>query len=348
MKDEDRKKERVILPFELKDGFELARTAPPNIPSLVDGLLIQVGTSLLSADPKCGKSTLSRQLMVAVAEGREFLGFPTLCGDALYLYLEGPRGVVQQHFQKLGLSDQHGRVKVIEERMEDDKVFGLQRLSKTVKSLPNLKLVVVDPLAKLLRLKDSGNTDEVGPAMELVEKFAKEHNLHVMVLTHERKRKSEDRHQNSLGSVAFRGGSDTNICITKQGSQRIISTEQRWGVELEPTLIDFNKENQTSELGKTVEIQEQEKRQTKGKKTVERIEKEILAALDKKSLTQGQLLAEVSGKSVKILEILADLVATAKIQENVDGKAIRYSRAALPVEATPGITNKIVGFPEAA
>src|SRR5712664_685927 len=109
----DLKKDRIILPFTLKDGFELASTAPPNIPSLADGLLIQVGTSLLSADPKCGKSTFARQLLVSVAEGRDFLGYPTLQGEALYLYLEGPEGVVSQHFKKLGLTNQHGKVKVI-------------------------------------------------------------------------------------------------------------------------------------------------------------------------------------------------------------------------------------------
>jgi AAA domain len=326
----DLKKDRPILPFTLKDGFELARTAPPNIPSLVDGLLIQVGTSLLSADPKCGKSSIARQLMVSVAEGRDFLGYPTMEGDALYLYLEGPEGVVQQHFQKLGLSDQRGKVKVIEERMPEDQVFGLQCLSLTIKSLPNLRLIVVDPLSKLLRLKDSGSTDEVTPAMAQLEQFAKEHNLHVMALMHERKRKSEDRHQNSLGSVAFRGSADTNISITKQGKQRIISTEQRWGRELEPTLIEWNQENLTSELGKTLESQEQEKRQTKGKKTVERIKGEILLALEKESLTQNEVLTRVSGKSVKILDVLAELVATAKVQTKVEGRAIRHSLTAAP------------------
>jgi hypothetical protein len=143
-----------------------------------------------------------------------------------------------------------------------------------------------------------------------------------------------------------RAGADTNICITKQGGQRIISTEQRWGRELEPTLIEFNQETLTSELGKTLESQEQEKRQTKGKKTVERIQGDILTALDKESLTQVQLLTNVSGKSVKILEVLAELVATGKVQKKLDGKAIRYNQAALPLEATPVIQNKIIGFPE--
>jgi hypothetical protein len=153
---------------------------------------------------------------------------------------------------------------------------------------------------------------------------------------HERKRKSEDRHQNSLGSVAFRGSADTNISITKQGKQRIISTEQRWGVELDPTLIEWNQESLTSELGKSLESQEQEKRQTKAKKTGDRIKGDILLALEKESLTQNELLTRVSGKNVKILDVLGELVAKAQVQTKVEGKAIRYSLApvpAIPLEA---------------
>src|SRR5882762_1867422 len=98
---EDKKQEPPILPFKILSGLELMNTAPEKIPSLVDDLLLQVGVSMLSAKPKTGKSMLSRQLAVSVAEGRDFLNRPTLCGDVLYLMLEGPIGVTQQHLKKL-------------------------------------------------------------------------------------------------------------------------------------------------------------------------------------------------------------------------------------------------------
>jgi len=326
-------KSSAILPFKIKNGFELASTAPPNIPSLVDGLLIEVGTSLLSADPKCGKSTLVRQLMVDIAEGRDFWGFPTLSGDSAYLYLEGPIGAVQQHFQKLGLTNQRGKIHVIDERMPDSRVFGLQRLAETVKDIPNLRLVVVDPLSKLLRLTNSDSSDDVTPAMELLEKFAKDHNLHVMALVHEKKRKGEDRHQNSMGSHAFRGASDTNISITKQGQERIFSTEQRWGKELEPTYLRFNQETQTSQLGSTVEAKEEEKRKGKENKTKERIEGEIRDALlkEKPSTTQ-ELLDAVTGKNETKLAVIDQMVSDGKIKAEKDGKAIRYRSVGISTE----------------
>ncbi len=325
-------KSSAIRPFKIKNGFELASTAPPKIPSLVDGLLIQVGTSLVSADPKCGKSSFARQLMVDIAEDRDFWGFPTLSGDSVYLYLEGPIGVVQQHFQKLGLTNQRGKIHVIDERMPNNRVFGLQRLAETVKDMHNLKLVIVDPLPKLLRLSNSDSSDDVTPAMELLEKFAKEHGIHVMALVHEKKRKGENRHENSVGSHAFRGASDTNISITKQGQERIFSTEQRWGIEMEPTLLKFDQEHLTSSLGSTVEAKEEEKRKGKERKTKERIEGKIMDALLKDKPTTQELVKAVTGKAETILEVLEQMVNAGKIKAEQDGRATRYSSVGIPDE----------------
>jgi len=319
-----------ITPFTMKNGYELASTAPSNIPSLVDGLLIEVGTSLLSADPKCGKSSFARQLIVDVVEDRGFLGYPTLCGDCLYLYLEGPIGVVQQHFHKLGHKGERGQIHVIDERMAGHPEFNLQRLSETIKRISNLRLMVVDPLSKLLHLKDSNSTDEVVPAMELLEKFAKEHGIHIMALTHEKKRKNEDRHQNSLGSVSFRGSSDTNISLTKSGKERIISTEQRWGIELEPTFLKWDRERLTNSLDVTVEAVEEEQRGKKDAKTLERITKEINYALRDRDLVTGEIVEAVTGKSTTILDVLEQMVKSGQIIAAKEGKANRYSLGPLP------------------
>ncbi len=299
----------------------------------MSGLLIQVGTSIVSADPKSGKSTLVRQLIVDIAEYREFLGMPTIGGDCLYLYLEGPLGVVQQHFHKLGHTGQRGQIHVIDENMAGGADFSLRRLSDSIKSLPNLRLIVVDPLSKLLCLKDSTSTDEVVPAMALLERFAKEHSLHVMALMHEKKRKSEqDTFHNQLGSVGFRGGSDSNISLTKQGKQRIISSEQRWGVGLEPTVLNFDEVLLVNSLGKTLEVVEEENRGKKDTKTWERVEKGIrFALLGKDSgLVTAEIVEAVTGKSTTILDVLEQMLTSGEILAAKEGKANRYSLAPLP------------------
>ena len=100
-----------IFPFEVHDGFNVSITTPERVPCLVEGLLLEVGVSMLSAKPKYGKSSLARTLAVAVAERKTFLGFNIPAGgDVLYLNLEGPRGVLGQHLKKLGLSGENGRI----------------------------------------------------------------------------------------------------------------------------------------------------------------------------------------------------------------------------------------------
>jgi hypothetical protein len=325
MDNETKNEARKILPFSMKNGYQLATTAPPNIPSLVSGLLIQVGCSIVSGDPKLGKSSFARQLMVDIAEDRDFLDFPTIGGDCLYLYLEGPLGVVQQHFQKLGHTGERGQIHVIDENMAGGADFSLRRLSDSIKSLPNLRLIVVDPLSKFLCLKDSTSTDEVVPAMALLEKFAKEHSLHVMALMHEKKRKSEqDTFHNQLGSVGFRGGSDTNVSLTRQGKQRIISSEQRWGVGLEPTVLNFDEVRLVNSLGKTVEAVEEENRGGKERKTLQRIEQQILDALLVKALATNEILDAVTGKSSTILDVLEQMVSNGRVVAEQDGKTKRY------------------------
>ena len=328
------KEEKKVLPFKTKDGFELASTAPATIPALVSGLLVEVGTSILSADPKAGKSTLVRQLLVDVAEDRDFLGMSTLCGDAVYLYLEGPVGAIQQHFQKLGLTNQRGKIHVIDESMCNDKKDSFKRLRENLKTLPNVRLLVIDPLSKLFRLKDSTATDEVTPAMEQLEKFAKENNLHVMALMHEKKEKSQNsRFHNQLGSTGFRGGADTNISLSIQGKDRIISAEQRWGKELEPTFLKFDEVRLVSSLASSVEAVEEEQRGKKDRKTVERIEKEIRYALLDKTLATGEIVKAVTGKRTTILDVLEQMVSRKCLAKSGDGtKTSPYLYSAVEIQ----------------
>ena len=99
---------------------------------------------------------------------------------------------------------------------------GLKKLEATLNALLNIRLVVVDPIAKFLRLADSDDYDQVSLGIEQLEQVAKRHNLHLMFLTHGKKRLSEDVGDSAIGSTGFRGGTDTNIFLGKQGAQRVI------------------------------------------------------------------------------------------------------------------------------
>src|SRR4030095_5355695 len=59
------------------------------------------GFSICAAKPKVGKSTLARNLAVAVTRGQDFLGRQTTKGKVLYLALEEKRTEVTRHFRNM-------------------------------------------------------------------------------------------------------------------------------------------------------------------------------------------------------------------------------------------------------
>jgi len=108
---------KAVTPFQTIDGLEVVSSAEQVFTGLVGDLLADVGLTMMCAKPKVGKSTLARQLAVSVSEGEDFLGKPVKTGNVLYLSLEGPKHVVQQHFKTLGLTQTKGRVTLVHEHM---------------------------------------------------------------------------------------------------------------------------------------------------------------------------------------------------------------------------------------
>jgi len=307
-------------------------SAPELHTGLVDGLLREVGLSMIVAKPKSGKSTLLRQLSVAIAEGTDFLGKPTSCGDVLYLNLEGQIGAVQEHLKKLNYTEQRGAVHVVHEQMPFNGQEGLNKLVATLGVLPKVKLVVIDPIVKFLRIADSDKYDQVSLGIETLEQLTRKFSLHLLYSTHGKKRQTDDAGDSPIGSTAFRGGTDTNLYLSKQGTRRVIETEQRWGVVMEPTWLVFDEETHRLSLGATLESEESSRNEGKERKTLERIEQEIWNQLCLlKNPGQIQLLNMVTGKKSTKVQVLNDMINSGKVAAEPDGKFIRY-RAVVPTE----------------
>jgi hypothetical protein len=91
--------------FVITTASELMENSDVERQWLVEGLLPAGGIGLLVGDPKIGKSTLARQLAVAVADGKEFLGRKVAPGGALYIAMEGSRSEIKEHLGKLELQN---------------------------------------------------------------------------------------------------------------------------------------------------------------------------------------------------------------------------------------------------
>ncbi|MGH7857428.1 MAG: AAA family ATPase, partial [Candidatus Binatia bacterium] len=189
---------------------------------VVEGLLSASGLSALVAKPKVGKSTLARCFALAVARGGPVLGRGTAKGKVLYLALEESREQVRAHFLALGAAD-----------TDDIHVYAGRAPVEALLELRNAvaehrpRLVVIDTLFRLTRVKDANDYAQVTAALDPLLALARELDTHVMFLHHSPKGDPRQAIEAALGSIAITGTVDIVIALRKTDRFRTIVTEQR-------------------------------------------------------------------------------------------------------------------------
>lgn len=215
----------------------------PEVRWLVDDLMIAGGTSVLAAKAKTGKSVLVRQLAVAVAQGKDFLGRKTIQGGVIYAGLEDNAQKSAEHFGRLGATN-------------DDPIVlfdlwqeaGRDKLRAALEAKPNTALVIVDTLFRMFPVKCVDDYMEVLRSMNNVIAISRRYGVHVCVLHHMGKKERDDIQDGILGSTAIGGSVETIIMMHRRGKERSIQTRQRYGHEMEETKLTFNEEIGSSTL----------------------------------------------------------------------------------------------------
>lgn len=223
----------LIKPFTtLREG----KAVP--IPFVIDGLLTQGGFSALAAKPKQGKSSLSRYEAVAVSKGTKFLGRDTVQGEVILISLEDPRNHVDNCLNVLGHDLKNDAAIHIIEKLPPKIEETIEVLGEALTKLSNVRLVLVDTLAKVLRVSDMNDYMPTLIAVEQLRNLAKKFpKLHIQGLAHCKKIKTDDPFDSLLGSTALRGEPDTSIVIYDQNRQHIIETETRIGRNIPATIL---------------------------------------------------------------------------------------------------------------
>lgn len=210
---------------------------------LVDQRLPVGGVSLLAGKPKAGKSTLARCLAFAVARGRSWLGFSTQQGLVFYLALEEKRAEVRDHFKAMGgaLEDP---IKVFIAPSPQD---GLAQLRQATER-DHPALIIVDPLIKLVRVKDANDYAAVSQALEPLLSLARETEAHVLAVHHLGKgeRSGGDA---ILGSTAIFAAVDTALILKRSERYRTLGSIQRYGEDLEEIVLTLNLETRIVSAG---------------------------------------------------------------------------------------------------
>ena len=282
----------------------------------VEGLIPTAGLTLLAGKPKAGKSTLARDLASCVVQGQDFLGRSTSQGRVLYLALEEKKSEVAKHFTSLGLA-------------ADSPILlhcgGIGRGDEAVKEIEamihtcgDVKLVIVDPLFHLVRVRDTNEYGRVYEALQKLVELGRASGAAILVVHHLKKRESDDITDGALGSTAIAAAVDTFIALKANGERRSIASRQRYGVQMEETSLLWDSEVRRMSLGQTSSVVLEEHHTT----TVRRIEADIIRFVTTQpDSTREDVFRGVVGRASMKLGALAVLVGNKAIV--VSGAGLR-------------------------
>jgi hypothetical protein len=311
-----------------RPGFALTPLAallaepPEAVAWVVDGLLIAGGVSILGAKPKVGKSTLARNVALAVARGAPFFGRAAARGAVVYLALEEKRAEVGKHFARMGAADEPIVVHVGSAPEE--------ALGALTAALAEHRpaLAIVDPLLKLVRLRDANDYAEVSRALEPLLDLARATGCHLLCLHHLGKgeRSGGDA---VLGSTALFGAVDTLLLMKRAPEgQRTIETIQRYGDDLPATVVRLDPETGlVSAAGDVAALKLAE------------AGKAVLEALGDETLTEADIRERAGGNQSLASKALRALVDEERVARSGSGKRndpYLYSVARPAGESLPG------------
>lgn len=214
----------------------LAREPEPV--SLVVEELIPTGLGLIIRPSKLGKSWMALQLALAVAGGKEFLGFR----DVLYLALED---------NERRLVERVGLIQKGEEVLEGFRVrFTSSRLPKLIEELEEKrktsdpKLVIIDTL-QMIR-EPVKNTENLYAydyrEIAMLKKFADKNDIAIIAIHNTRKVNDTSNVFNNIsGTTGIMGAADSSFVLSEDKEKVVLSVTGR-DISSEEYLLSFDKD----------------------------------------------------------------------------------------------------------
>jgi hypothetical protein len=282
--------------------------ARPDVPVeyVVEGHLVAGTVAAIVAKPKVGKSTFARQLCLCVSRGENFLGLKTKQGECIYLALEEREQDVKKDFRAMGADG----TEPILIHAASAPAEGIRALCDLVRARQS-RLVVIDPLFRLARIKDEKAYAETYAALGLLIDIAREVGTLIVVTHHAGKNAKSDPIDSPLGSTALGGIVSTLIVLKRADSIRTAQTVQRVGEDLPETVLEFDPDTKLATLGpgKTQLVRE-------GAKEL------ILSYLESadETKTEPEIMAAVEGTNSVKRKALRDLVAGGAVNRGGGGK----------------------------
>ncbi|MBY2913776.1 AAA family ATPase [Rhizobium leguminosarum] len=205
--------------FNLINAQDLLGLDFPPVKYVIPGYIAE-GLTILGGRPKLGKSWLALGGCVAVATGGECLGEDCEQGDVLYLALEDNQRRLQDRLETV-LSPPQVRPDIsrLSLMTEGPRINAglIELLDQWRLAVEDPRLIVIDTLAMVRppkgRNQDSYDADYA--ALSPLQKYAGEHRLAIVVVTHVRKMEASDPLEMISGTNGLTGAADSILVLNR-------------------------------------------------------------------------------------------------------------------------------------
>ncbi len=200
---------QIVKPLKTVGGEELLEMQLPPKEFVIEGLL-PVGLAMLVGSPKVGKSFLSLQTAVAVAEGEKLWSYPTKQGHVLYLALEDDLERLQMRLKNMNDNVSNMlRLSIMSETLHSGLI---EQMESFITEYPDTVLIIIDTLQHVRdnTNKQGGNlyAQDYTELMAL-QRFALDKKLSVMLIHHKNKLKGKDPFEAASGTNGITASLDT-------------------------------------------------------------------------------------------------------------------------------------------
>lgn len=201
-----------------------------------EGLLPTGSVGVLTAQPKCGKTTLTFHLAAAVTTGSPFLGRRIKQGNVLIISCEENQNIIHYRLQNLHHNSAHlflhtGFLKTFPLLYEELRKYILAH---------SISLVIIDTLGSFWNVEDENSATRVMEALKPILHEARTTNACFLLLHHNRK-SGGSAGLEIRGSNAIFAAVDVALILKENGvrTQRAITVQSRYPNAPKEMLVEF-------------------------------------------------------------------------------------------------------------
>lgn len=173
--------------------------------------------SLLSGAPKSGKSTLALNFAKCIASGTPFLGFKTRESSVLYISLDSEADTISQKINAMKVRSDLKLYFVTDVYIQlgndnglalnEDVPTLLEVLQEAMDKIKELKVVVIDMFDNIRTISQYNeySNEKLHSDLDFVKGIAKNLDLHILLLNHDRKQGASNAYNVSIGGTKLVG-----------------------------------------------------------------------------------------------------------------------------------------------